>query len=147
MEIVNMKHDGTIVVELSAQEAKDVRDDLGAIPHTLVTGSGDQLHSLLEWAQPSRRTVASRLREGEPSTEPALSCERCRGEDANRHIKNGGLVTGCPACGLDPAGACAACRHTHDAGGVCGTLIATGGMYARRCQCTGSAAAEIGDTR
>jgi hypothetical protein len=64
VEIVSMRHDGTIVIELSAKEAKDVRDDLGAIPHTLVTGSGDKLHSLLEWAQPSRSTVASRLREG-----------------------------------------------------------------------------------
>ncbi|KIZ16882.1 hypothetical protein [Streptomyces natalensis] len=64
MEIVSMKHDGTVVVELSAEEARGVRDDLGAIPHTQVSGSGDQLHSLLEWAQPSRRTVAERLREG-----------------------------------------------------------------------------------
>ncbi|MFI9079171.1 hypothetical protein ACIGW8_22325 [Streptomyces sioyaensis] len=101
-----------------------------------------------------RRQIAAELRcmadaawkdgratEGVPATSPApaLSCERCLGDDANRYVKNGGPITGCPACGLDRDGACAACRHTHDAGAVCGTPIATGGMYARRCQCTGIA--------
>lgn len=56
MEIVSIKEDGTVVVEMSAAEAKDVRDDLGYIPFMLVTKSGDQLHSLLEWATPTRRS-------------------------------------------------------------------------------------------
>ncbi|GFE20100.1 hypothetical protein [Streptomyces nigrescens] len=64
MEIVSIKPDGTVVVEMSAKEAAEVRDDLGAIPYTKVTGSGDKLHSLLEWARPTARTVYSRLRDG-----------------------------------------------------------------------------------
>ncbi|MFF4791852.1 hypothetical protein ACFY2M_19285 [Streptomyces sp. NPDC001276] len=54
MQIVSIKADGTVVVEMAAQEAAEVRADLGGIPFTLVTKSGDQLHSLLEWATPQR---------------------------------------------------------------------------------------------
>jgi hypothetical protein len=56
MQIVTIKDDGTVVIEMSAVEAKEVRDDLGYIPFTKVTKSGDKLHSLLEWATPRRRT-------------------------------------------------------------------------------------------
>ncbi|MFS4103788.1 hypothetical protein [Streptomyces sp. PD-S100-1] len=56
MEIVSIDKDGNVVVKMSAREAKEVRDDLGGIAFTLVTPSGDKLHSLLEWATPQRRT-------------------------------------------------------------------------------------------
>ncbi len=54
MEIVNIDKDGNVTVKMSAAEAKEVRDDLGGIPFTMVTKSGDKLHSLLEWATPRR---------------------------------------------------------------------------------------------
>lgn len=54
MEIVSIDEDGSVVVKMNAREAKEVRDDLGGIPFTLVTPSGDKLHSLLEWATPRR---------------------------------------------------------------------------------------------
>jgi hypothetical protein len=52
MQIVTMKADGTITVEMTAAEAQEVRDDLGRQPASKVSRSGDQLHSLLEWATP-----------------------------------------------------------------------------------------------
>lgn len=54
MEIVSIDKDGTVTVKMSAAEAKEVRADLGAIPFTKVTKSGDKLHRLLEWATPRR---------------------------------------------------------------------------------------------
>ncbi|MFI8351275.1 hypothetical protein [Streptomyces sp. NPDC085596] len=57
MEIVSIENDGTVTVKMAAQEAKEVRSDLGYIPFTLVTKSGDKLHSLLEWAAPSSTTT------------------------------------------------------------------------------------------
>ncbi|MFD4547311.1 hypothetical protein [Streptomyces sp. NPDC058466] len=62
MKIVSIKNDGTVTVEMSAQEAADVRADLGYIPFTLVTKSGNQLHSLLEWATPNR--AAAQVKDG-----------------------------------------------------------------------------------
>jgi hypothetical protein len=56
MQIVSIKQDGTVTVEMTAREAAEVRADLGYIPFTLVTKSGDQLHSLLEWATPQKAT-------------------------------------------------------------------------------------------
>lgn len=55
MEIVKIDSDGTVTVKMTAAEAKEVRDDLGGIAFTLVTKSGDKLHSLLEWATPNTR--------------------------------------------------------------------------------------------
>jgi hypothetical protein len=55
MKIVSIDADGTVVVEMSAAEAKEVRDDLGQQPASKVSRSGDQLHSLLEWATPTGR--------------------------------------------------------------------------------------------
>ncbi|MFI2761384.1 hypothetical protein ACH5A3_21320 [Streptomyces echinatus] len=60
MEIVKLDNDGTVTVKMTAAEAREVRDDLGGIAFTLVTKSGDKLHSLLEWATPNER--ASRPR-------------------------------------------------------------------------------------
>ena len=56
MQIVTMKADGTITVEMTAKEAAEVRDDLGQQPASKVRRSGDQLHSLLEWATPGMTT-------------------------------------------------------------------------------------------
>jgi hypothetical protein len=56
MQIVTMKADGTVTIEMTAAETKDVRDDLGRQPASKVSRSGDQLHSLLEWATPGRAT-------------------------------------------------------------------------------------------
>lgn len=52
MKIVTLKNDGTVTVEMSSQEAAAVRDDLGEIWANKISQSGDQLHSLLEWATP-----------------------------------------------------------------------------------------------
>lgn len=54
VEIVKLESDGTVTVKMTAQEAAEVRADFGYIPFTLVTKSGDKLHSLLEWATPNR---------------------------------------------------------------------------------------------
>ncbi|MEV7034607.1 hypothetical protein AB0N99_30800 [Streptomyces sp. NPDC093272] len=54
MEIVHIDSDGTVTMKMTAAEAREVRDDIGGIPFTLVTKSGDKLHSLLEWATPRR---------------------------------------------------------------------------------------------
>ncbi|WP_435279163.1 hypothetical protein [Streptomyces sp. 1222.5] len=54
MEIVKLDSDGTVTIKMAATEAKEVRDDLGGIAFTLVTKSGDKLHSLLEWATPTQ---------------------------------------------------------------------------------------------
>jgi hypothetical protein len=56
MQIVTMKADGTVTVEMTAQEAAEVRADLGRQPARKVSRSGDQLHSLLEWATPGMAT-------------------------------------------------------------------------------------------
>lgn len=69
--------------------------------------------------------------------ESAPGCIRCRGEKARKYLKDGGLRGGCPACGLDNDGACASCRHRHEVDAACETVIPTGGMNSRRCQCTG----------
>ena len=53
MEIVRLDNDGTVTVKMTAAEASEVRADLGYIPFTLVTKSGDKLHSLLEWVMPN----------------------------------------------------------------------------------------------
>lgn len=50
MQIVSIKPDGTVVVEMSAEEAAQVRDDLGNIWTNEVSQAGDKLHSLLEWS-------------------------------------------------------------------------------------------------
>jgi hypothetical protein len=67
MEIVSLKSDGTVVVEMSAKEAAEVRADLGAIPFTKVTPSGNKLHSFLEWAKPQTgsRSAVGRLQGSE----------------------------------------------------------------------------------
>lgn len=48
MQIVSWKEDGTVVVEMSAREVKDVYDDLNYIPFNHVTPSGSKLWALLE---------------------------------------------------------------------------------------------------
>ncbi|MGW0920104.1 hypothetical protein ACWD3J_13940 [Streptomyces sp. NPDC002755] len=50
MEIVSIDKDGTVTVRMAAAEARDVRNDIGQQPARQVSKSGDQLHSLLEWA-------------------------------------------------------------------------------------------------
>lgn len=57
MEIVSIAADGEVIVSMSAQEAADVRDDIGGDPHTKVSRSGDKLHSLLEYITPRRTTA------------------------------------------------------------------------------------------
>ncbi|MFG2269124.1 hypothetical protein ACGFNY_05040 [Streptomyces chartreusis] len=52
MEIVKLEDDGTVTVKMTAQEAAQVRDDIGQKPASSVSPAGDQLHSLLEWATP-----------------------------------------------------------------------------------------------
>lgn len=52
MRILSIKADGTVTVEMTAAEAKEVRDDLGQTWANKVSQPGDQLHSLLEWAVP-----------------------------------------------------------------------------------------------
>lgn len=56
MEIVDLKNDGTVTVKMTAAEAKEVREDLGETSSGKISRSGDQLHSLLEWATPQGRS-------------------------------------------------------------------------------------------
>lgn len=56
MEIVDLKNDGTVVFKMTAAEAKEIRTDLGEIWSSEISKSGDQLHSLLEWAIPQGRS-------------------------------------------------------------------------------------------
>lgn len=57
MRVVRARRDGSLVVEMTAHEAKEVRDDLGSIWASRVSRSGDQLHSLLEAATTSEDDV------------------------------------------------------------------------------------------
>lgn len=50
MQLVSITTDGTVTVQMSAQDAAAVRDDLGAIWANKVSQPGDKLHSLLEHA-------------------------------------------------------------------------------------------------
>lgn len=56
MEIVKLANDGTVTVQMTTQEAAQVRDDLGQIWANKISQSGDKLHSLLEWATPNTTT-------------------------------------------------------------------------------------------
>lgn len=56
MEIASIDKDGNVVVKMTAVEAKEVRADLGEIWSSKISRSGDQLHSLLEWAIPQGRS-------------------------------------------------------------------------------------------
>lgn len=60
MRIVKISDDGTVTIELSTSEAAEVRDDLGSIPASRVTESGDRLHSLLECATSPQSTLTER---------------------------------------------------------------------------------------
>lgn len=77
MEIVNIDSDGNVTLEMTAAEAKEVRDDLGGIAFTLVTKSGDKLHSLLEYATPKKRS------------RPSLATDCRCGHTYNWHVPGG----------------------------------------------------------
>lgn len=48
MQIVSIKPDGTVVVEMDPREVRDVHDDLVYIPFTKITPAGAKLWALLE---------------------------------------------------------------------------------------------------
>lgn len=48
MQIVSVKNDGTVTVEMTAKEAEAVRDDLDYIPFSKVSPSGAKLCNLIE---------------------------------------------------------------------------------------------------
>lgn len=48
MQIVSIKSDGTVVVEMDAREVRGVYDDLNYIPFSKITPSGAKLWALIE---------------------------------------------------------------------------------------------------